>query len=73
MFEPLGWTVDAQPIPLDEGFPEWGDSRYIRLRLTGVVRLADAPNQLHVLLPVLDESRNSRPVRRHRTASRHRA
>jgi len=40
--------VDAQPIPLDDGFPEWGDSRYIRLRLTGVVRLADALNQLHI-------------------------
>ncbi|MBD3915914.1 3' terminal RNA ribose 2'-O-methyltransferase Hen1 [Nocardioides hwasunensis] len=58
VFEPLGWTVDAEPIPLDEGFPEWGDSRYVRLRLTGVVRLADALNQLHVLLPVLDESKH---------------
>ena len=28
------------------GFPEWGDSRYVRLRLTGTVRLADALNQL---------------------------
>ena len=32
-------------------FAEWGDSRYVRLRLTGTVRLADALNQLHVLLP----------------------
>ena len=39
-------------------FPEWGDSRYLRLRLAGVVRLADALNQLHVLLPVLDESKH---------------
>ena len=51
LFEPLGWTVGAEPIPLDDGFPEWGDSRYLRLELTGVVRLADALNQLHVLLP----------------------
>ena len=58
MFAPLGWTVDAQPIPLDDDFPEWGDSRYVALRLTGVVRLADALNQLHVLLPVLDESKH---------------
>jgi len=58
VFEPLGWEVDAEPIPLDDSFPEWGDSRYIRLRLAGVMRLADALNQLHVLLPVLDESKH---------------
>lgn len=58
LFQPLGWTVVAEPIPLDVGFPEWGDSRYLRLELTGVVRLADALNQLHVLLPVLDESKH---------------
>jgi 3' terminal RNA ribose 2'-O-methyltransferase Hen1 len=58
VFEPLGWAVEAEPIPLDDGFPEWGDSRYLRLRLCGVVRLADALNQLHVFLPVLDESKH---------------
>ncbi|GAB4008438.1 3' terminal RNA ribose 2'-O-methyltransferase Hen1 [Nocardioides ultimimeridianus] len=58
LFAPLGWTVEAEPIPLDEAFAEWGDSRYVRLRLTGTVRLADALNQLHVLLPVLDESKH---------------
>jgi 3' terminal RNA ribose 2'-O-methyltransferase Hen1 len=50
--------VAAEPIALDEAFPEWGDSRYVRLRLRGVVRLADALNQLYVLLPVLDESKH---------------
>ncbi len=58
LFEPLGWTVEADSIPLDDAFADWGDSRYVRLRLTGVVRLADALNQLHVLLPVLDESKH---------------
>jgi 3' terminal RNA ribose 2'-O-methyltransferase Hen1 len=57
-FAPLGWTVEAEPIPLDDAFPEWGDSRYVRLRLAGVVRLADALSQLHVLLPALDESKH---------------
>ncbi|GAA3654414.1 hypothetical protein GCM10023079_49400 [Streptomyces chitinivorans] len=28
LFQPLGWTVGAQPVPLDARFPEWGDSRY---------------------------------------------
>lgn len=58
LFEPLGWTVEAEPIALDEAFPEWGASRFVRLRLVGTVRLADALNQLHVLLPVLDESKH---------------
>lgn len=58
VFEPLGWTVTAVPIPLDESVAAWGDSRYLRLELTGVLRLADALNQLHVLLPVLDESKH---------------
>ncbi|WP_374454246.1 3' terminal RNA ribose 2'-O-methyltransferase Hen1 [Nocardioides sp.] len=58
LFEPLGWTVEAEPIALDEAIEGWGASRYVRLRLTGTVRLADALNQLHVLLPVLDESKH---------------
>jgi 3' terminal RNA ribose 2'-O-methyltransferase Hen1 len=58
VFEPLGWRVEAEPVALDSAFPEWGDSRYVRLRLTGTVRLADALNQLHVFLPVLDESKH---------------
>jgi SAM-dependent methyltransferase len=45
-------------VPLDEGFPEWGDSRYVRLALTGTVRLADALNHLYVLLPVLDDGKH---------------
>jgi 3' terminal RNA ribose 2'-O-methyltransferase Hen1 len=58
VFGPLGWAVEADPIALDEMFPEWGESRYVSLRLTGTVRLAEALNQLHVLLPVLDESKH---------------
>jgi 3' terminal RNA ribose 2'-O-methyltransferase Hen1 len=58
LFEPLGWTVRAEPIPLDETFPGWGESRYVDLRLTGTVRLADALNHLYVLLPVLDDAKH---------------
>ena len=58
VFGPLGWEVEAAPIPLDERFPEWGDSRYVHLTLRGTVRLADALNQLYVLLPVLDEAKH---------------
>ncbi|MBO3748100.1 3' terminal RNA ribose 2'-O-methyltransferase Hen1 [Streptosporangiaceae bacterium NEAU-GS5] len=58
LFEPLGWQVSAEAVPLDEQFPEWGESRYVRLTLTGEVRLADALNHLYVLLPVLDDAKH---------------
>src|SRR6201984_3036691 len=38
--------------------PNWGESRYLDLRLSGTVRLADALNHLYVLLPVLDDSKH---------------
>lgn len=57
-FAPLGWDVSAVPVPLDPEFGEWGDSRYVTLTLTGTLRLADALNQLYVLLPVLDDAKH---------------
>lgn len=59
LFGPLGWaSVTAEPVVLDPAFPEWGDSRYVRLVLEGELRLADALNQLYVLLPVLDDAKH---------------
>jgi 3' terminal RNA ribose 2'-O-methyltransferase Hen1 len=58
LFEPLGWQVAASSIPLDPAIPGWGDSRYLDVRLTGQVRLADALNHLYVLLPVLDDAKH---------------
>jgi 3' terminal RNA ribose 2'-O-methyltransferase Hen1 len=58
LFVPLGWTVTATPVPLDPAFPDWGDSRYVQLRLRGTLRLADALNHLYVLLPVLDDAKH---------------
>ncbi|MFG2207258.1 3' terminal RNA ribose 2'-O-methyltransferase Hen1 [Streptomyces sp. NPDC048638] len=58
LFEPLGWTVTAEPLPLDATFPEWGDSRYVRLVLEGESRLAEALRHLYVLLPVLDDAKH---------------
>jgi 3' terminal RNA ribose 2'-O-methyltransferase Hen1 len=58
LFEPLGWTVAATPVALDEQFPDWGDSRYVDLRLTGTHRLAEALNHLYVMLPVLDNTKH---------------
>ncbi|MFJ9854669.1 3' terminal RNA ribose 2'-O-methyltransferase Hen1 [Streptomyces sp. NPDC101150] len=58
LFEPLGWSVVAEPLPLDETFPEWGDSRYVRLVLEGERRLDEALRHLYVLLPVLDDAKH---------------
>ncbi|MFJ3877394.1 3' terminal RNA ribose 2'-O-methyltransferase Hen1 [Streptomyces sp. NPDC090077] len=59
LFGPLGWDrVECVPIALDERFPEWGDSRYVRLVLEGGLRLEDALRQLYVLLPVLDDAKH---------------
>ncbi|MGR6316546.1 3' terminal RNA ribose 2'-O-methyltransferase Hen1 [Micromonospora soli] len=58
VFAPLGWTVTATPIPLDEAYLEWGASRYVDLTLAGTLRLADALNHLYVLLPVLDDAKH---------------
>ena len=58
LFAPLGWSVEADPVPLDPHLPQWGDSRFLDLRLHGEVRLADALNHLYVLLPVLDDTKH---------------
>jgi 3' terminal RNA ribose 2'-O-methyltransferase Hen1 len=56
VFGPLGWTVSAEPVPLEPS--SWGDSAYVDLRLTGTVRLADALNHVFVTLPVLDDAKH---------------
>jgi 3' terminal RNA ribose 2'-O-methyltransferase Hen1 len=58
LFEPLGYEVQTGAIALDAQLPEWGDSRYLSLRLRATVRLADLLNHLYVLLPVLDDDKH---------------
>lgn len=58
LFEPLGCTVGANPIPLDPAHPEWGDSPYVSLKLGGEVRLAALLTHLFVLIPVLDNNKH---------------
>ncbi len=54
LFEPLGYKVTAEPIPLDPAWPEWGNSAYVALHLEGTVRLSELLSHLYVLIPVLD-------------------
>ena len=58
LFEPLGYDVQAMPIPLDTAFPHWGDSRYLAVELQATLRLRDALEHLFVLLPVLDDDKH---------------
>ncbi|MBX9602081.1 MAG: 3' terminal RNA ribose 2'-O-methyltransferase Hen1 [Bryobacteraceae bacterium] len=58
LFEPLGYTVEAAPLPLDPAFPDWGESRYFRLTLVGAATVHDLLSHLYVLLPVLDDDKH---------------
>src|SRR5262245_55862064 len=58
LFEPLGYAVRATNHPLDQNFPEWGDSRYFTVDLEGRVRLQDLLTHLYVLIPVLDADKH---------------
>ena len=58
LFEPLGYTVHATGHALDETFPEWGESRYFTVELTGEVPLKDLLSHLYVLIPVMDAEKH---------------
>jgi 3' terminal RNA ribose 2'-O-methyltransferase Hen1 len=58
LFEPLGYEVVAERHPLDESFPEWGQSSYFTVQLTGEVRLLDLLTHIYVLVPVLDNEKH---------------
>lgn len=58
LFEPLGYDVVATRHPLDEQFPEWGESQYYTVELSGEVRLQDLLTHIYVLIPVLDNEKH---------------
>lgn len=58
LFQPLGYLVEMDPIQLDPAHPEWGDSPYVSLKLSGQVRLAGLLTHLFVLIPVLDNKKH---------------
>lgn len=59
LFEPLGNTVEAVPHPLDERFPDWGQSPYFTVTLRHTITVRELLEHLYVLLPVLDNSCHS--------------
>ncbi|HVS36224.1 MAG TPA: 3' terminal RNA ribose 2'-O-methyltransferase Hen1 [Gemmataceae bacterium] len=54
VFEPLGYTVEAVRRPLDERFPEWGESPYFSVAVHKTVSLSELLTHLYVLIPVFD-------------------
>jgi 3' terminal RNA ribose 2'-O-methyltransferase Hen1 len=58
VFEPLGYTVHATQHPLDEHFPEWGESPYFTVELEATLRLQELLTHLYVLLPVMDAEKH---------------
>jgi 3' terminal RNA ribose 2'-O-methyltransferase Hen1 len=58
LFEPMGYGVVAIPLPLDERFPDWGDSRYLDVTLRTTMPVRRMLEHLYVLLPVLDDAKH---------------
>jgi 3' terminal RNA ribose 2'-O-methyltransferase Hen1 len=58
MFEPLGYQVEATTAPLDERFPEWGDSPYFSVLIRKTTTLRDLLVHLYVLVPVFDNQKH---------------
>jgi 3' terminal RNA ribose 2'-O-methyltransferase Hen1 len=58
VFEPLGYAVEATRCPLDERFPEWGESPYFAVTVQKTTTLADLLAHLYVLIPVFDNAKH---------------
>lgn len=58
LFEPLGYTVTTERAKLDDCFPEWGESPYIDLTISGTVKLSELLNHIYVLIPVFDRQKH---------------
>lgn len=58
LFEPLGYTVEAEQHGLNPQFPDWGQSRYFSVTLENTCRLSELLTHLYVLMPVLDDEKH---------------
>lgn len=58
LFEPLGYSLKAVALPLDEQYPEWGMSAYYEVTLSASCRLVDILTHIYVMLPVLDNDKH---------------
>ncbi|MDE0634630.1 MAG: 3' terminal RNA ribose 2'-O-methyltransferase Hen1 [Candidatus Poribacteria bacterium] len=58
LFEPLGYTLNAERHILDAQYPDWGESRYFTVTLDTTCRLRELLTHLYVLIPVLDDEKH---------------
>jgi 3' terminal RNA ribose 2'-O-methyltransferase Hen1 len=58
VFEPLGYAVEATRHPLDDRFPEWGESPYFSVTVRKVTTLSGLLTHLYVLVPVFDNQKH---------------
>jgi 3' terminal RNA ribose 2'-O-methyltransferase Hen1 len=58
VFEPLGYAVEAARHPLDERFPEWGESPYFSVTVSRETTLSELLTHLYVLIPVFDNQKH---------------
>ena len=59
IFEPLGYTVETETLPMDPGFPDWGDGHHHNLVLRSETHtLRELLVHLYVLLPVMDNQKH---------------
>jgi 3' terminal RNA ribose 2'-O-methyltransferase Hen1 len=58
LFEPLGYTIEAERHPLDPVFPSWGDSRYFTVKLKNTLTLQQLLSHLYILIPVCDNDKH---------------
>jgi 3' terminal RNA ribose 2'-O-methyltransferase Hen1 len=58
LFEPLGYEIAVERLPLDAQFTEWGNSSYFDLTLRHTLKLQQLLNHLYVLIPVLDDTKH---------------
>jgi 3' terminal RNA ribose 2'-O-methyltransferase Hen1 len=58
VFEPLGYTVEAERHVLDEQFPAWGDGPYFSVTVSKTTALSELLTHLYVLIPVFDSQKH---------------
>ena len=58
LFEPLGYQLEIERIPLDTQVAEWGESPYYSVVLRATRPLRELLQHLYVLIPVLDDEKH---------------
>ena len=58
LFEPLGYQIQIETLPLDNRFPGWGESKAVNLTIEKTTTLKELLSQLYVFILVLDNDRH---------------